>query len=72
VENVPIYVKVDKYKELIDVLHAINDRLANVNKTVEKINALKQQEDQQLQSWADNLTDIRNRLERINNAFYED
>jgi hypothetical protein len=70
-ENVPIYVKVDKYKELLEVLHAINAKLGQVDKTVEKINSLKAQEEAQLQAWSDNLADIKGRLERINNAFYE-
>jgi hypothetical protein len=70
-ENVPIYVKVDKYKELLEVLRGINAKLGQVDKTVEKINALKSQEEAQLQAWSENLNDIRSRLERINNAFYD-
>jgi len=70
-ENVPIYVKVDKYKELLEVLKTINGKLANVDRTVEKINALKGQEDAQLQAWNENLVDIKGRLDRINQSFYE-
>lgn len=71
-ENVPIYVKVDKYKELVEVLKAVSAKLQSVDKTIEKINSLKAQEDAQLQQWNENLTDIKSRLERINQAFYED
>lgn len=70
-ENVPIYVKVDKYKELTEVLKTINNKLQQVDKTIAKINELKAQEDNQIQQWNDNLADIRSRLEKINNAFYE-
>ena len=70
-ENVPIYVKVDKYKELLDVLKAINTKLSTVDRTITKINELKAQEDAQIQSWNDNLTDIKSRLEKINQSFYE-
>jgi chromosome segregation ATPase len=70
-ENVPIYVKVDKYKELTEVLKTINNKLQQVDKTIAKINELKAQEDTQLQQWNDNLSDIKARLEKINNAFYE-
>jgi hypothetical protein len=68
-ENVPIYVKVDKYKELLEILQTINVKLANVDKTIDKINTLKSQEDTQIQSWSENLSDIKSRLERINDAF---
>ncbi len=70
-ENVPIYVKVDQYKELMEMLHAINTKLGQVEKTIEKINNLKSQEDAQLQAWTDNLTDIKDRLDKINQAFYD-
>ena len=70
-DNVPIYVKVDKYKELLEVLKTINAKLQTVDKTIEKINTLKTQEDAQIQSWNDNLSDIKSRLEKINGAFYE-
>jgi vacuolar-type H+-ATPase subunit I/STV1 len=70
-ENVPIYVKVDKYKELVEVLKAINTKLGQVDKTIEKINALKVQEDEQLRAWSENLADVKSRLEKINQSFYE-
>jgi hypothetical protein len=70
-ENVPIYVKVDKYKELVEVLKNINAKLSQVDKTIEKINMLKVQEDEQLRSWTENLADVRGRLEKINQSFYE-
>ncbi len=70
-ENVPIYVKVDKYKELLEVLKTINNKLSTVDKTITKINELKAQEDMQIQAWNDNLTDIKSRVEKINQSFYE-
>lgn len=70
-ENIPIYVKVDKYKEVVDVLNAINAKLQAIDKTIERVNQLKSQEDLQLQSWSENLTDIKGRLDKINKAFYD-
>jgi hypothetical protein len=70
-ENVPIYVKVDKYKELVEVLKAISSKIQSVDKTIERISALKSQEDTQMQAWTENLADIKARLDRINKAFYD-
>lgn len=70
-ENVPIYVKVDKYKEMTQVLKAIGAKLTSIDKTISKINELKAQEDEQLRKWNDNLADVRSRLDKINSAFYE-
>ena len=70
-ENVPVYVKVDKYKELVQVLKATTAKLASIDKTIIKINELKAQEDEQLRKWNDNLADVKTRLEKINTAFYD-
>lgn len=70
-ENVPIYVKVDKYKELLDVLKTIEVKLANVNKMIDRINTLKSEEDRQIKQWNDNIADIKDRLARINGAFHQ-
>jgi predicted nuclease with TOPRIM domain len=70
-ENVPIYVKVDKYKELLDALKAIETKLDNVNRMIERINTLKSQEDAQIKQWTDNVTDIKARLGKITEAFHQ-
>jgi hypothetical protein len=70
-ENVPIYVKVDKYKELVDTLKAISAKIENIDRTIEKVNQLKAQEDLQLQTWSENLGDIKARMDKINKAFYD-
>ena len=36
-ENVPIYVKVDKYKELVEVLKSITTKLQAIDKTLERV-----------------------------------
>jgi hypothetical protein len=67
----PIYVRVEKYKELVEVLHAVNERLEKVHATIERINELKAQEDAQLRAWAEHFSDVKTRVHRINEAFYE-
>jgi hypothetical protein len=70
-ENVPIYVKVDKYKELTETLKAISAKIEAIDKTLEKVHQLKSQEDLQIQVWAENISDVKLRMEKINRAFYE-
>lgn len=69
-ENVPIYVKVDKYHELLETVKAIETKLNSVDKTIDRINELKGQEDAQMKHWSENLSDLRSRLDKINNAFH--
>ena len=68
--NIPIYVKVDKYKELLAILHKIEEKLANASTMIDDINKLKADEDRQISAWNENLADIQARLQRINDSFY--
>lgn len=69
-ENIPVYVKVDRYRELIALLKKLDSKLGSVNKMIDDINKLKSQEDAQIKEWSDNLADIQSRLERINDSFH--
>ena len=65
----PMYVKIEKHRDLRDMLGAINTKLAAVEKSIDRINQLKGEEDLQLQSWHDNLSYVKARLQRINQEF---
>lgn len=69
--NVPIYVKVDKYKELLGILKKVEAKLSRVDTMIAKINDLKTQEDKQIKQWNDNIDDIKDRLKSITEAFHQ-
>lgn len=71
-ENIPVYVKVDRYRELIALLKKLDTKLGTVNTMIDDINKLKSQEDAQIKEWSSNLEDIQSRLERINDSFHGD
>jgi hypothetical protein len=71
VENVPIYVKVDRYRELLAVLQKVEAKLASTGKMLDDIQQLKNQEDAELKRWGDNLADIKQRLDTIRETFHQ-
>ena len=68
-ENASMYVKVDKHRELLATLKAIEAKLQGVDKTIDSINALKAEEDRQLGLWNENLSDIKARMGRLKEVF---
>ena len=44
----PVFVKIDEYKDVIDVLHLIRTKIAEAKKTLAQINELKNREDNEL------------------------
>lgn len=69
-DNAPVFVKVEEYKEVLDVLDVIKGKLKDARQTLADINRLKEEEDRELASWAGNIDEIESRLVDINKAVF--
>jgi hypothetical protein len=70
-KNLPVFVKINDYKEVLDVVDVMKQKLKETSKTLEKIKALKVEEDKELQEWEKNVTEISRRLAFVDSAFFE-
>lgn len=66
----PVFVKIDEYKEVLDVLDVIKVKLDESRKTLVDINKLKDEEDRELASWAKNVEEITDRISSIDKAVF--
>lgn len=66
----PVFVKIDEYKEVLDVLDVIKAKLADARKTLVEINRLKDEEDRELASWTKNVDDIQSKMASIDKAVF--
>lgn len=64
-EKMPVFVKLDEYKELVKVLEETKERLANAKELLSKIETLKRQEDSELESWNTELSEAEERIEDV-------
>ena len=67
----PVFVKVEDYKDILDVLDLIKDRLAEAKRTLADINELKNDEDAELELWGSTLNEIERQLEDMNRTLFE-
>lgn len=67
----PVFVKIDDYKDILDVLDLIKDRLAEAKRTLADLNELKNDEDAELELWSSTLNEIENKLEDIDRSLFE-
>lgn len=70
-DKVPVFVKIDEYKSILDVLNAMKQRLAQAKSLLAHVKDLKQQEDQQLETWAHDLEDVEERVASVDKALGE-
>ena len=69
-ENTPVFVNVEEYKEVLDVLDVVKAKLKEARQTLAQINSLKEEEDRELASWSGNIDEIESRLLDIDKAVF--
>jgi soluble cytochrome b562 len=69
--NVPVFVKITDYKEVLDIVDVMRQKLKETTQTLEKIKELKAEEDRELQDWEKGIAEISRRIAFIDSAFFE-
>lgn len=67
----PVFVKVDKYDDVLELIKTIQNKLDEAKRTLLKINDLKNEEDHQLEMWQNTLAEIEKKIEFINGSLNE-
>jgi chromosome segregation ATPase len=60
-----VYVKIEAYKDMIDVLSLTKSKLRQARDILERIAELKAKEDERLDTWLKELDDVEAKLEDI-------
>ncbi len=70
-DGMPVFVRVEDYKDVLEVLELLNSKLEEAKSTVARINELKNQEDSELELWQSELTDVEKKISKINSNLLE-
>ena len=66
-----VFVKVDEYKEIMDVLEMIKDKLNEIRNILGNINSLRDEEDAELTMWNSAINDIEEKIDNIDRMMFE-
>ena len=66
-----VFVKIENYEDIKDIMELAKDRLKQAIQLLEQIAELKQNEDAELAAWTDNLNEISANVEDIDRALKE-
>jgi hypothetical protein len=64
-ESKPIFVKIDKYKEILEIVEVINKKVTGVKQLLAEFEELRTKEEEELSNWEKNLEDITRKVESI-------
>jgi len=66
-----VFVKIDEYKQTLEVLDLVKQKLTEAKKTLADIHALKHDEDAELELWNSTLNQIEKKIESIDKTLFE-
>ncbi len=70
-DGMPVFVKVEEYKEVLELMDVIHRKLEDAKDTLLRINDLKNEEDHLVEQWQNGLVDIEKKIEFINHTLNE-
>lgn len=71
IEEKAIFVQIDKYKQAIETLELVKEKLKTSQAILNEINALKKQEEAELLEWQNNIEEIKEKLNIVDNNLFE-
>jgi hypothetical protein len=69
--GMPVFVRIDEYKDVLEVLNLLNKRLEKAREIMARINDLKNEEDAELDAWDRELADVEKKLDFMNRTLVE-
>ena len=70
-DRMPVFVKIDEYDNVLELVRAVRKRIDEAKETLGRIHDLKNEEDHQLEMWQNSLAEVEKKVEFIDQAFNE-
>ena len=70
-KEMPIFVKIDDYKDILDILGILKHKIAETKTVMARINEIKNAEDSEIQQWKLQLDEIERKLDFIDKTLFE-
>jgi len=69
--EMPIFVRIEEYKDVLDVINMVKNKLKEARDTLNRINELKNEEDVELEKWEQGLDQVERRMDYIDKVMFE-
>jgi hypothetical protein len=67
----PVFVKIEDYKDIVDLIALIKDRLKQAKFLLDKVKEIKEQEDAEISTWSREMDDVDQRINDVDRALFE-
>ena len=67
----PVFVKVDDYREILDVLEMIRAKVNEIKQTIGSLKSLRSEENAELEVWGNTISEIERKIGSIDKMMFE-
>ncbi len=68
--QMPVFIKIEEYKKVLDILRVLRSKVNEANKTIARIDELKNNEDTELENWKASLKEIEDKIAAIDESLF--
>lgn len=70
-EGAPIFVKIENYKDVLDIISLLKEKIKEANVMLDKISEIKSKEDAEIEKWRSNLEDIKSKVSTMDKTLLD-
>jgi division protein CdvB (Snf7/Vps24/ESCRT-III family) len=69
--EMPIYVKIEEYKDILEVMGLLKNKIAETKAVMGRLNEIKNEEDSELDQWKSQLDEVERRIAFVDKTLFE-
>jgi hypothetical protein len=66
-----VFVKIDEYKDVLDTVGLIKDKLSDAKDILARVTEMKTKEDQELAQWHEKVAEVEKKMETIDSELFK-
>ncbi|MBW2986942.1 hypothetical protein KY336_00175 [Candidatus Woesearchaeota archaeon] len=70
-KEMPIYVRIEEYRDVLDVVNMLKNKLEEAKTVLAKLNELKNEEDIELERWENGLAAVERKVQFVDKTLFE-
>jgi hypothetical protein len=70
-KGMPLFIKVENYKEVLELMRTIKKRIAESKRNLEKISSLKAEEDSKIEEWEEIIMKLEKKIDFVDENMFE-
>ncbi len=66
----PVFVKIEEYKELLEAIDLVKEKIKKTKALLEEVEKLREEEEKEISTWSENLIAVEEKIYNIDKAIF--